>query len=174
MHDQPNSSSSSSSTTVLLIAEHVCRPITFTIGPRPAARGDQRLDKGRCNYAKVHLHCSAASHRTRQDHPGALAPQPKAAGESRVRSHFCPGHQKPLCISTGQDQPSGFLRAKTFSVLVELDTHNQKPLDHYMIVLHVREMEKRAHTKLAAESATIAGSSVLLECCYQGARVVDV
>jgi len=145
VHDQPNSSSSSSSTTVLLIAEHVCRPITFTIGPRPAARGDQRLDKGRCNYAKVHLHCSAASHRTRQDHPGALAPQPKAAGESRVRCHFCPGHQKThYAHPQVRISPAASFAPKTFLCACRTGHPEPETIGPFYDCF-VRGMEKRAH-----------------------------
>ena len=58
-----------------------------------AGRGQMQLCEGPPPLLRS-LQWERGGHRTRQDHPGALAPQPKAAGESRVRCHFCPGHQK--------------------------------------------------------------------------------
>ena len=163
MHDQP---SSSSSATVLLITEHVCRPITFTIGPR----GDLRLDEGRCNYAKVHLRCSAASSESAEATEPARTIPARWRLNRRLRENlgsavtFALGIRKHIMhihrSGSAQRLPS---RPKLFSVLVELGTQNQKRLDHSMTVL-LGEW-RNVHTKLATESARIAGFSVLLECC---------
>jgi len=73
-----------------------------------------------------------------------------------IRKHIMHIHRS----GSAQRLPS---RPKLFSVLVELGTQNQKRLDHSMTVL-LGEW-RNVHTKLATESARIAGFSVLLECC---------